>query len=132
MATANAMIEALYAHLDNEIAAEIGPRWRRQGEPLPFIVYEVQSIEWVRHTGTFSKDAEVAVAFHCLADTVVAALDLADEVKDALDVKITVSNVTFAATALNYKVSDAVPDDGTGDTERVVTVTATIYMQDEN
>lgn len=132
MATANAMIEALYAHLDNEIASEIGPRWRRQGEPLPFIVYEVQSIEWVRHTGTFSKDAEVGVAFHCLADTVVAALDLADEVKDALDVKVTVSNVTFAATALNYKVSDAVPDDGTGDTERVVTVTATIYMQDEN
>lgn len=132
MATANAMIEALYAHLDNEIATEISPRWRRQGEPLPFIVYEVQSIEWVRHTGTFSKDAEVTVSFNCLADTVLAALDLADEIKDALDSKVTVSQVTFAATSLNYKVSDAVPDDGTGDTERVVTVTATIYMQDEN
>lgn len=132
MATANAMIAALYAHLDAEIETEISPRWRRQGEPIPFIVYEVQSIEWVRHMTTFTKDAEVTVAFQCLAGTVGEAMSIADEIKSALAAKNTVSNVTFAATSLNYRVADAVPDDGTGDAERIVTVTATIYMQDEN
>jgi len=132
VATAEQMIKALYSHLNTEIATDISPRWRRQGEALPFIVYEVQSVEWVRHTGTFSNCAEVVVAFQCLADTVLTAIGIADEVKDALDTKLTVLNVTFAATALNYKVADAVPDDGTGDAERIVTVTATIFMQDEN
>lgn len=126
------MIAALYAHLDAEIETEISPRWRRQGEPIPFIVYEVQSIEWVRHLTTFTNDAEVTVAFQCLAGTVGEAMSIADEIKDALDTKITFDDVTFAATSLNYRVADAVPDDGTGDAERIVTVTATIYMQDEN
>jgi hypothetical protein len=131
VATANAMIAAIYSHLDNEIATEISPRWRRQGEPLPFITYEVQNVDWVRITGAFTNCAEIQIAFSCIAETLTDALAIADEIRVALG-KTTVDDVTFGATQIGYRVADATPDDGTGDTERVVVVNATIFTQDEN
>lgn len=131
-ATANGMIAAIYEHLDTQIATEISPRWRRQGEPLPFITYEVQGIDWVRTTIASVNCAEIQIGFSCIAETLADALDLADEVKAAIGTKVTVSNVTFGATQISYRVADATPDDGSGDTERVVIVNATIFTQDEN
>lgn len=134
MATASKMLEEIYGHLTDEIVtASIAPRWRRQGDPLPFIAYEVQSVEWMFTTlNAGTETAEVVIAFQCFAETVVEAVGLADEVKAALQGSSTINDVTFAATAINYRVSDAVPDDGTGDAERVVTVTATLTVHDEN
>ncbi len=132
MATASAMIAAIYDHLDTDIATEIAPRWRRQGDPLPFITYEVQSVEWVRTTGSFTNCAEIQIAFSCMAETVVGALALADEIKDAIGTKTTNDSITFGATSITFRVADATPDDGTGDAERVVLVNATIFTQDEN
>lgn len=132
-ATAEKMVEEIYGHLSSGIAGvEISPRWRRQGEPLPFITYEVQSVEWVRVSGSFTNCAEIIMSLSCIAETVAEAISIADQVKSQLAPKTTVNDVTFSATALNYKVSDPTPDDGTGDTERVVTVTATLFVQDEN
>lgn len=132
-ATAERMVEEIYGYLDGEFAGvEISPRWRRQGEPLPFITYEVQSVDWVRVSGSFTNCAEIIMSLSCIAETVAEAINIADQVKAALAPKSTVGNVTFAATALNFKVTDPTPDDGTGDTERVVTVTATLFVQDEN
>ena len=36
------------------------------------------------------------------------------------------------ATTVSYRTSDVTPDDGTGDRERTVVVTATIQAQDKN
>lgn len=132
MATANAMIAAIYAHLDTEITTEIAPRWRRQGDPLPFITYEVQGIDWVRTTVASINCAEIQIGFSCIAETLSEAIDLADEVKTAIGTKTTRDDVTFGATQISYRVADATPDDGSGDTERVVIVNATIFTQDEN
>ncbi len=132
MATASAMIAAIYDHLDTEIPTEIAPRWRRQGDPLPFITYEVQSVEWLRVTGSFTNCAEIQIAFSCMAETVVDALALADEIKTAIAIKSTNDGVTFGATSITFRVADATPDDGTGDAERIVIVNATIFTQDEN
>lgn len=132
MATGSAIIAAIYSHVDNEIATEIAPRWRRQGDPLPFITYEVQGIDWVRPTVATTNCAEVQIAFSCMAETVLEAIALADEVKDALQSKVTVDDVTFGATSIAYRVADAIPDDGTGDAERIVIVNTTIFAQDEN
>lgn len=132
MATASAMIAAIYDHLDTEIPTEIAPRWRRQGDPLPFITYEVQSVEWLRVTGSFTNCAEIQIAFSCMAETVVDALALADDIKTAIATKSTNDGVTFGATSITFRVADATPDDGTGDAERIVIVNATIFTQDEN
>lgn len=131
-ATANGIVAAIYDHLDTNIVAQISPRWRRQGDSLPYITYEVQQLDWLRTTGTFTQNAELQMAFSCIAETLVDAFDLADEVRDALAPKTTNNGVTFAATQISYRTSDPAPDDGTGDTERTVIVTTTIFAQDEN
>ena len=132
-ATAEKMVEEIYAYLDTQfVGVDISPRWRRQGEPLPFITYEVQSVEWVRVSHQFTNCAEIIMSLSCIAETVAEAINLADQVKDAFGVKTLQGNVTFSATAMNFKVNDPTPDDGTGDTERIVTVTATLFVQDEN
>jgi len=132
--TLRKMLQEIYYKVNTSLpnGVDVSPHWRKQGDALPAVVYEVSSADWVSLTTQFANAANVVIAFSCIAMTLDGAIDLADYVKKSIENKTTRNGITFCATAISYRVSDLVPDDGTGDRDRVVVVTATIFAQDEN
>jgi hypothetical protein len=124
--------EALYAYLSPRIgAAELSPRWRRQGDPLPYVTYEFTSASWAQTTNTVTNMVTLSVNFSCVAGTVAEALAVADDITEAFAVSVTEDSITFRMVDINMRTLDAVPDDGTGDAERIIVVTTTFLTHDE-
>ncbi len=125
--------EALYDYLKTRIGdAELSPRWRRQGDPLPYVVYEFTSAAWVQTTNTVTNMVTLSVNFSCVAATVSEALAVADDITDAFATSVTATKITFQMVDINMRTLDAVPDDGTGDAERIIVVTTTFLTHDES
>ena len=124
--------EAMYSYLSPRIgAAELSPRWRRQGDPLPYVTYEFTSASWAQTTSTVTNMVTLTVNFSCVAGTVAEALVVADDITEAFAVSVTEDSVTFRMVDINMRTLDAVPDDGTGDAERIIVVTTTFLTHDE-
>ena len=124
--------EALYSYLSPRIGtAELSPRWRRQGDPLPYVTYEFTSASWAQTTSTVTNMVTLSVNFSCIAQTVAQALVVADDITEAFAVSVTEDNITFRMVDINMRTLDAVPDDGTGDAERIIVVTTTFLTHDE-
>jgi hypothetical protein len=124
--------EALYSYLSPRIgAAELSPRWRRQGDPLPYVTYEFTSASWAQTTSTVTNMVTLTVNFSCVAGTVAEALAVADDITEAFAVSVTEDSITFRMVDINMRTLDAVPDDGTGDAERIIVVTTTFLTHDE-
>jgi hypothetical protein len=125
--------EALYAYLKTRIGdAELSPRWRRQGEALPFVVYEFTSAIWAQTTNEVTNMCTLSVNFSCVAATVSEALVVADLITDTFKTTVTTDSITFRMVDINMRTLDAVPDDGTGDAERIIVVTTTFLTHDES
>jgi hypothetical protein len=125
--------EALYDYLKTRIGdAELSPRWRRQGDPLPYVVYEFTSAAWVQTTNTVTNMVTLSVNFSCVAATVSEALAVADDITEAFATSVTATKITFQMVDINMRTLDAVPDDGTGDAERIIVVTTTFLTHDES
>jgi hypothetical protein len=125
--------EALYDYLKTRIGvAELSPRWRRQGDPLPYVVYEFTSAAWAQTTNTVTNMVTLSVNFSCVAATVSEAMDVADDITEAFAISVTEGNITFRMVDINMRTLDAVPDDGTGDAERIIVVTTTFLTHDES
>lgn len=124
--------EALYSYLSPRIGtAELSPRWRRQGDPLPYVTYEFTSASWAQTTSTVTNMVTLTVNFSCVAGTVAEALVVADDITEAFAVSVTEDSITFRMVDINMRTLDAVPDDGTGDAERIIVVTTTFLTHDE-
>ena len=124
--------EALYSYLSPRIGtAELSPRWRRQGDPLPYVTYEFTSASWAQTTNEVTNMVTLTVNFSCVAGTVAEALTVADDITDAFKVSVTEDSITFRMVDINMRTLDAVPDDGTGDAERIIVVTTTFLTHDE-
>ena len=124
--------EALYSYLSPRIGtAELSPRWRRQGDPLPYVTYEFTSASWAQTTSTVTNMVTLSVNFSCVAGTVTEALSVADDITAAFAVSVTEDSITFRMVDINMRTLDAVPDDGTGDAERIIVVTTTFLTHDE-
>ena len=124
--------EALYSYLSPRIGtAELSPRWRRQGDPLPYVTYEFTSASWAQTTSTVTNMVTLSVNFSCVAGTVAEALAVADDITEAFAVSVTEDSITFRMVDINMRTLDAVPDDGTGDAERIIVVTTTFLTHDE-
>lgn len=124
--------EALYSYLSPRIGtAELSPRWRRQGDPLPYVTYEFTSASWAQTTSTVTNMVTLTVNFSCVAGTVAEALAVADDITEAFAVSVTEDSITFRMVDINMRTLDAVPDDGTGDAERIIVVTTTFLTHDE-
>jgi hypothetical protein len=124
--------EALYSYLSPRIGtAELSPRWRRQGDPLPYVTYEFTSASWAQTTSTVTNMVTLTVNFSCVAGTVAEALVVADDITEAFAISVTEDNITFRMVDINMRTLDAVPDDGTGDAERIIVVTTTFLTHDE-
>lgn len=125
--------EALYSYLSPRIGtAELSPRWRRQGDPLPYVTYEFTSASWAQTTSTVTNMVTLTVNFSCVAGTVAEALVVADDITEAFAVSVTEDSITFRMVDINMRTLDAVPDDGTGDAERIIVVTTTFLTHDES
>ena len=124
--------EALYSYLWPLIGtAELSPRWRRQGDALPYVVYEFTSAVWAQTTNEVTNMVTLTVNFSCVAGTVAEALSVADDITDAFKTSVTESKITFHMVDISMRTLDAVPDDGTGDAERIIVVTTTFLTHDE-
>ena len=124
--------EALYSYLSPRIGtAELSPRWRRQGDPLPYVTYEFTSASWAQTTNEVTNMVTLTVNFSCVAGTVAEALVVADDITEAFAVSVTEDSITFRMVDINMRTLDAVPDDGTGDAERIIVVTTTFLTHDE-
>ena len=124
--------KALYSYLLPEFTrAELSPRWRRQGEALPYVVYEFTSAAWLQTTNEVTNVVTLSVSFSCVAATVADALEVADEITAAFATSVTEDSITFRMVDINMRTLDAVPDDGTGDAERIIVVTTTFLTHDE-
>jgi hypothetical protein len=73
----------------------------------------------------------LTVNFSCVAGTVAEALVVADDITEAFAVSVTEDSITFRMVDINMRTLDAVPDDGTGDAERIIVVTTTFLTHDE-
>ena len=125
--------KALYSYLLPELArAELSPRWRRQGDPLPYVVYEFTSAAWVQTTNEVTNMVTLSVNFSCVAATVAECLGIADEITEAFHETVTESRITFQMVDINMRTLDAVPDDGQGEAERIIVVTTTFLTHDES
>ena len=125
--------EALYSYLSPRIGtAELSPRWRRQGDPLPYVTYEFTSASWAQTTSTVTNMVTLTVNFSCVAGTVAEALAVADDITETFAVSVTEDSITFRMVDINMRTLDAVPDDGTGDAERIIVVTTTFLTHDES
>ena len=124
--------EALYSYLSPRIGtAELSPRWRRQGDPLPYVTYEFTSASWAQTTNEVTNMVTLTVNFSCVAGTVAEALVVADDITEAFAISVTEDSITFRMVDINMRTLDAVPDDGTGDAERIIVVTTTFLTHDE-
>jgi hypothetical protein len=74
----------------------------------------------------------LSVNFSCVAATVSEALVVADLITDTFKTTVTTDSITFRMVDINMRTLDAVPDDGTGDAERIIVVTATFITHDES
>jgi hypothetical protein len=74
----------------------------------------------------------LSVNFSCVAGTVTEALSVADDITEAFSDSVTEDSITFRMVDINMRTLDAVPDDGTGDAERIIVVTTTFLTHDEN
>lgn len=126
------IFKAIYARAEDQLSCDISPRWRRQGEQLPHVTYDMVSAEWIGHLAAASNCCDITVAFTCTAETLEEALQLADEVRVAFYGKFTEDGVTMGSRSVTIRNADPIPDDGTGDTERMVIVTIALFAQDEN
>jgi hypothetical protein len=125
--------KALYSYLTGELTrAELSPRWRRQGDPLPYVVYEFTSAAWVQTTSEVTNMVTLSVNFSCVGATVADSLEVADEITAAFYQTVLENRITFQMVDINMRTLDAVPDDGTGDAERIIVVTTTFLTHDES
>jgi hypothetical protein len=125
--------KALYSYLAPELTrAELSPRWRRQGDPLPYVTYEFTSANWAQTTDTITNMVTLSVNFSCIAQTVADALEVADEITLAFEQTVVESRITFHMVDISMRTLDAVPDDGTGDAERIIVVSTTFLTHDES
>lgn len=109
------------------------PGMRVAGRVTPCIVYNVD----ISHTMHFPATAGtkshymVTVQATCIADTLDAALDVADDLADAfLGGPFTHTGCKLVAQEMTFSTGAEVPDDGQQDAERTVTATITLQAKE--
>jgi hypothetical protein len=113
------------------VSNRVSPEWRREGTPLPAIVYSVESRTPVRTlTGTTTL-AEFQVAIDCIASTMSGARTLAVAVSDALNDNTgygTIDGTTMRWSATDGEDVERIDNqEGTDDGPRVVRQTYRIW-----
>lgn len=126
------MTLALYEYTQGEVNAEISPRWRRQGDPLPYCTYEMSSANYIFNSNAMTNMATLTFSWTVVAQTLAECLVTADELALAFVDSFTQTNVTFRCVDLSMRTVDAIPDDGTGDAERIVVVSTSFLAHDES
>jgi len=123
--------EALYAQLDAATASPVSPELRRQGDATPAVVYEITSCEFsLDMEGTLVQHGRLTVRLDCVADSVVAAWNLAETMIAGIDGSWTRNSYNFVLVSAEIAQSRGNPDDGQSDAERVATVTAQLQFKD--
>ena len=123
--------EALYTYMARTVSpVEVSPRWRRQGDQLPYVTYEFTSANWQYAVGGMTNMVTISINWSCVATTVQGAMQIADDITAGVLTTFDQDGVTFHPTDLNMRTLDAVPDDGTGDAERIIVVTTTLLTHE--
>jgi len=128
------MVKEIYGYVaaNNINGVLLSPHWRIQGDAMPVVVYELVGADWVFITQGRTEMATITMQFSCIAAELADALELADDVANLVSTRRTRNGVTFCAESVSYRASDAVPDDGSGDRERTMTVTTVLHVEDSN
>lgn len=128
------MVKEIYGYVDanNMSGVKVSPHWRIQGDDMPVVVYELVGADWVFITQERTSMATITMQFSCIAAELADALEVADDVANLVSTVRTRNGVTFRAESVSYRASDAVPDDGSGDRERTMTVTTVLHVEDSN
>ena len=129
-----AMLKAIYYKVQIVMPSgvKVSPHWRVQGDSLPAVTYELVSCDWWNTINDGNVNvATLTVNWACIDMTQSGALALADLITNTLAAKQTYDSITFGATSISYRAADQAPDDGSGDRDRVILVTTTIYAADQ-
>lgn len=128
------MVKEIYGYIDanNMNGVPVSPHWRIQGEAMPVVVYELVGADWMFMTSARTSMATITMQFSCIAAEISEALEVADDIANLVSTRRTHNGVTFAAESVSYRSADAVPDDGSGDRERTITVTTVLHVEDSN
>ena len=132
MSVAGAMFyQALYAKASGVAGISLSPELRREGSPTPAVVYEITSADFmVELGGNITNMTMIDVRWEAVADSLVAAWDLAWSLRGAVDGSWTEGKLNFLLTSASMSTSMATPDDGQGDAERSVTLSTSFQVSE--
>lgn len=123
------LLTAIYDRLKTIANTTVSPELRRLGASMPAVNYSVDW-EWVLPMdGGLTEVRLVTVRAQCFAETVLLAESTASSVVDKL--KGTWTEGSYAAVCRSLSCSQGMgqPDDGQGDAERYVIVTAELQVR---
>jgi hypothetical protein len=123
-------VTAVYDRLKSIANTTVSPELRRLGDPTPAVNYAV-TWDWsLAMDGTRTEYRTATVRAQCFADTILLAEARAESVAGRLEGKWTQGAYSAVCRALSCEQGMAVPDDGQGDAERFVTVTAELQIKE--
>lgn len=123
-------LTAIYDRLKTISNTTISPELRRLGDPTPAVNYSV-SWDWaLAMDGSRTEYRLATVRAQCVADTILVAEARAESVAGRLQGKWTQGSYTCTCRSLGFEQGMAVPDDGQGDAERFVNVTAELQVKE--
>lgn len=124
------LLTAVYDRLKTIANTTVSPELRRLGASTPAVNYTVDW-EWVlAMDGGLTDVRMVTVRAQCFADTVLLAESTASSVVDKLKGKWTEGSYSAVCRAVSCTQGMAQPDDGQGDAERFIIVTAELQVED--
>lgn len=124
------LLTAVYDRLKTISNTTVSPELRRLGDPTPAVNYTVEWSWSLAMDGSRTEYREATVRAQCFADTLLVAEARAESVAAKLDGKWTQGNYSAVCRALSCAQGMAQPDDGQGDAERYVIVTAELQIRE--
>lgn len=124
------LVTAIYDRLKTIANTTVSPELRRLGDPTPAINFTV-GWEWVLAMDGLRTEVRTAtVRAQCFADTLLVAEGRALSAVGRLEGEWTQGNYAAVCRSISCEQGMAMPDDGQGDAERFVTVTAELQIQE--
>jgi hypothetical protein len=124
------LITAIYDRLKTITNTTVSPELRRLGDPTPAVNYSVEW-EWaLAMDGSRTEYRTATVRAQCFADTLLVAEARAESVAGKLDGKWTQGAYSAVCRSVACAQGMAQPDDGQGDAERYVIVTAELQIKE--
>lgn len=124
------LITAIYDRLKTIASTTVSPELRRLGDPTPAVNYSV-SWDWnLAMDGSRTQYRVATVRAQCFADTLLVAEARAMSVVGRLEGEWTQGNYDAVCRSIGCEQGMAMPDDGQGDAERFVTVTAELQIKE--